>query len=996
MKAMKTDSNTPITPFLRQVAQYYITKAPDQLHSHCFVFPNRRSGQFFLKEISEAVPDGQIVIAPHVTTITDFVSEITNQIPASQVESLFILYRCYQRISGLAEADNPFDKFIFWGNVVINDFNEVDKYLIEPKKIFQNIENYREIGTDYIPDEVKDIMARYLNIDFGNANDKERFWRHLHGNDGEITNRYVQLWNSMFLLYQEFRHNLKEMGLSYEGKIFRDAVDKIRNTAVEDFKHSRFVFVGFNFLTKAEEKIFSLLANKKIADFFWDDASPAFADKTNCGATHLKANKAKFPHPQDFLPEEIHGSPTIHSFAVPSNTGQALFVANMLREQRIPYSSEEPSTAIVLPDENLLLPLINSLPQELSSVNVTMGYPLRNSEIMTLFRTVARMHAHARLKGESWTFFRDFVKDTLSHPIIKSIYPRQANEIINYIDDNFIFDVPAELFGKYPFECLFRIIGNGGMLHDSLNLIEALTDFSNDIKQGMLENSAPKVPLQCAFIDQFIDLLAQLHSIVERFQIKMNEDTIFNLIERLAAVVSIPFEGEPLQGLQIMGTLETQSLDFENLVILSVNERVFPHKNAFKPSFIPNIIRRGNQLPTVEAQEETSTYYFYRMICRAQNVWLFYNSSTQAYGTSEKSRFIEQLKRIYNVSVTAHEVQLKQTPADKYSIEINSNNDAAQYFNTDNDLQNIKSATELQASGIKCLSASSINHYIGCPLQFFLQHICHFRNDNPPSDFMDAGQFGSIVHDTLQELYWDNSKDHKITIAKIRNFEKNFLDDTLKRNINKTFLKRTNLDDELTGQATIVFGALRHYIKAALDEDIKTLNKEGGEQAFIQVLECEEPHYLHLAISKDCSINFHFRADRIDRINGVKPVRIIDYKTGSDETSFKSIEQLFDVNTNRRKAILQLFLYSNAYLQLNPECEAVQPMIFSLKKKKFEVYNLSDKKQVKITKDDDLNQEFLDNMGKHLKQMRDADFHQTKDKKEKLCKYCRFAEICHK
>ncbi|MBR1543425.1 MAG: PD-(D/E)XK nuclease family protein [Muribaculaceae bacterium] len=1018
-------TNTPagsasITPFLRQVAQYYISKDDPELYRYCFVFPNRRSGTFFLKELSDSILSDKPVITPQVTNITDFMCDITGQTPASQVEALFILYRCYLQLSGQSDKDYPFDRFIFWGNVVLSDFNETDKYLIDPAQLFSNAASLREIGTDYIPDDVKEILVRYLNININSSSDEESFWKHISGTgeegDSSVTDKYNSLWNSMLSLYNAFRDSLAAENLSYEGKTYRDAVNAIKDIEPHDLRFKRYVFVGFNIISKCEEQLFKHLRQKNVADFFWDNASPALKNQGNCGSRHITANSVAFSMPHDFVPQEISSYPAIRSVAVPSNIGQAQYVARILsgENKEIPYSDDEPDTAVVLPDENLLLPLINALPADIRKINVTMGYPLRNSDIMSLFRSVARMHVAARRRGESWAFFRDFVKDVLSHPVIRANYNSDVTPILHKIDDEFILDVPAQMFAGSPVECLFTIIDENASDRETLRFITSLSDLASDIRQSIItgftpqgspDDDAPRgtLPLQCAFIDQFVAILAQLHSVVLRFGIKMSELSVLNIIERLSAVMSIPFEGEPLQGLQIMGTLETRSLDFRNIVILSVNERVFPHKNAFKPSFIPHLLRRAYGLPTVEAQEEASTYYFYRMISRASNVWLIHNNAPQAFGSSEPSRFIRQLRQVYNVDISHREISLHQEPTSEYVVTPHDSDKAAAYFHTDNDIARATQSDDPRLKGVKMLSASSINNFINCPLQFYLQNICGFNNDNPESDFMDAATFGTIVHDSLNDLYFPDgcTSPHNVSLQDINRFiSSGKLDKAIKRNINRSFMKRPpeRQDEPLTGQAVIIFEALKLYAMNAINQDRQLLRHNGGDSAFFQVLECEQPHYLNLKIGDVC-FNFQFRADRIDRLNGTGPVRIIDYKTGSDKTSFADIAELFTTERDKRKkAILQLFLYCNAYLQLHPDVDEVQPIIYSLRNDVFKVAfgKSQSAKQITINRTSELNKDFIDNMIPVLNNLRSGNFTQTADNDDRHCSYCRFADICHK
>ena len=1003
------------TPFLRQIAQYYVNH--EDLSQYCFVFPNRRGGTFFLKELSEATDN--ITIMPKVTTVTQFLTELTGSVAVSPVESLFILYDCYRR---MIDSDMEFDRFIFWGAVVLNDFNDVDKYLVDTDKLFSNVVNYKEIASNYISGELKEQLSRFFNIS-NIGTDDERFWLHVNkNNESEFVNKSQALWSRIGELYNAFNNRLAELGLAGEGQIYRKAVKLATDMAPDEFRHKRYIFVGFNFISTCEKKIFKALSKKRMADFFWDDASPSLQDEQNVGRIAVKANKSMFPQPDDFIPEEIVSEPKVEVVSVPSTTGQARYINQLLTDTHLKDEIERSNlnggvsdTAIVLPDEGLLIPVVNAIPDYVKEINITMGYSIRNSDIMSLMRSCAKMHSHAMKNDSGWYYYREFVKDLLSHPLLKSSFTDDVTRLISKINDDHIINVPENTTEDLPFHCLFKVISQSEGYESTLRYIDNLRDFVEYLSTGIKKNNGyinadgeaeGVLPLQCAFLDSYVDILDMLYSTICKYKIKMNELSLFNLINRLAYVISVPFEGEPVRGLQIMGILETRSLDFKNIILLSVNERVYPQRNGRTPSFIPTPLRIAFEMPTSSDREVMSTYYFYRMISRAERVWLIYDSSAKKYGTAEESRFVRQLE-IRNKNKNEEEqvkfTQVSVVPSIASDVDISVPNAGyvLPYFDTNNDITLATDRKSPQLKGVKIFSASSINQYVNCSLQFFLHHIKHLNDETDKGDFMDAGTFGSIIHATLQDLYDTRGRQsNRFTISDIKNFKQYKLDKTLTRNINKIYLHRRDdkIDMPITGEPLILFDVMRYYVNTALNFDIETLQENGGENACVEILECEKLHYCHLKLG-DIAINFQYLADRIDRIhgtNGISPVRIIDYKTGDDDTAFKEINDLFDnQKTNRRKAILQLFLYSNAYFQSHPECDEIMPIIYSLKDKEKCGVKIGGN-QITLQRYCKLNNDFLDRINQLLHNMKTADFVQCNYPKVTHCDYCRFIDICHR
>lgn len=1007
-------------PFLQQVASYYGGKSG--LADYCFVFPNRRSSQFFAKYLDEAHFGAEMpVMQPHLTTISDFVADVAGEVTPNSVEALFLLHKAYTQLSG--NEDYPFDKFVYWGSVILSDFNDVDMYLVNPKEIFTNIKEYKEISTDFLPKELKEELRQYINIP-DSGGDDDSFWRQYEpdpeGNDGEVKRNYLHLWQQLLPLYERFNALLSDQHLSYTGKTYRDAALKLAG-GQNPLPYDRYVFVGFNVLSNCELLMFSSLKKQGLADFFWDHSWPAMGNKDNLATRFISQYVSSFPEPADFTADAVDGWPRIETVAVPSNFGQAkcaFKIVDALVDNKSTNPGNAINTAIVLPDENLFTPLINSISSKVTSVNVTLGYPLRNADVVSLMHTVAKMHKQASRGAGGWTYYRDDVRSVLSHPIVKAAFGGEAIAVSEAVDNSNDFRVPEALFTDKPnLKPIFSTISVNAGVEGVKSHIDHLMEFVDKLNAAICgpqdagseddSDDSRCVPLQSAFIAQYKLVLQQVKDCIGRYGVPMCESTVFYLTDRLAGSHTIPFEGEPLHGLQIMGMLETRCLDFDNLIILSVNERVFPRRHAAK-TFIANSLRHHFGMASVEHQESMSSYYFYRLLARARQVYLLYDSSAQAMGSGEPSRYIAQLEKVYCQPIVHKVVNCQLTPAEDYTLSV-SKDDAC--------MAKIASYSAC-GDAAAYLSASSINQYVDCPLKFYLRHIQGLDDNTPGGDFMDASTLGTIVHDSLQELYYPSSvngtdepehpvKPYKVTKEMIADFKKNKLDSVVYHNIVKTYLHNEGSTAPLTGDAKILKVTISQLIENALNHDIKLLKQADVDH--FTVLECEVPSKLRLSMG-GAEFNFYYRADRIDRIGDSGPVRIVDYKTGGDTTEFSGINALFDNKKGgqRPHAILQLLLYSIAWAQEHPD-DDVMPVIYKLRNMSEAGVSYKPKRgdtihhpqgQVSLSSlcDEDngnMLELFKKTLGKCIASLQSAEqqFMQCPEKSTS-CNYCRFNDLC--
>ena len=979
---METESHEP---FLRLVARAFVKHYAASLHDICFIFPNRRSGVFFMKELAECTGN-HATLAPEIMTISDFLCDITGCIEPSKIELLLILYNKYREVAG-KKADD-FDRFSYWGDIILNDFNDVDKYLADAQNIFKNIRELKSIKANFLTNEQKEVIARYFG-DYSSLkpDDDDSFWL---GNDlsSNSAEKFRSIWDMLYPIYTAFNNEMERLQLSYPGKTYRNAVARIKDMAPEDFKHCRYVFVGFNVLSISEIKIFESLKNKGIADYYWDCNSPALRDNSNKASWFISQNIKMFPSRIDIDEPEIDNICPLTVRGIPSNIGQAKFTATIIDKLidsgDIPDTANAINTAIVLPDEGLFLPMLNSINSRISNVNITMGYPLRLSGIALFINQIAKMHKQARKGKQGFQYFHEDVKDLLSHPFTHAIAGKNIENIYKLLAQSNRFYVSAADICEASPELadLFKPVGN---TKSAAQLIEYVHNIVQFVEAKLINcDNISHNSVEAGFIARFIDTFSHLAYAVGKYTVEMNENTFFYLVGRMVSSATVAFEGEPLKGLQIMGVLETRCMDFENLIVLSMNERTFPRKH-YSRSFIPGSLRHAFGMATVEFQDCMYAYYFYRMISRAKNVYLLYDARTQSLGSGEPSRYIEQIKTLYSKVKVDHDVI-------NFSIKVPEERPISVV--KDSRIMDSLSKYATPGSGF-FLSASAINKYINCPLMFYFEKVEHLKIDDEVTEFMDASTLGSIVHSVMEQLYKTiaTPDTHEVTKEAIYKLLQNdkLISNTVMITINDVYSGIKNCTEVLTGETLIVRDAIIFYVASILHYDADL----GG----FTLLQAEKKEEISWQITPDLSINMRQYIDRVDIItdkNNNKITRIVDYKTGKDSASASSIDMLFKPESaHRNKAMLQLMIYCNIYALNNPKIDNLKPAIYTVRKMHESGFKI---KGTELTSylDNDYNDDFLRQLSVVIHEMFNPDVPFTPTKRRDICDYCKFAAFCHR
>ncbi|MBR3830216.1 MAG: PD-(D/E)XK nuclease family protein [Muribaculaceae bacterium] len=972
--------------FLSQVAKVYIENESNNMCEYCFVFPNKRSGVFFSDYLSKYSPSATIM--PQIVTISDFISEFSTATEASRLELMFIMYDEYKKIIQKKSSNTPiveFDKFQFWAEMLLNDFNDVDKYLVDAKQLFININRLKEINSNFLTQEQIDVINYYWGEN-RIADSIGSFWKHISHDDKEnLSEQFIKLWQILYDLYESFRQRLQIMGLCYSGMAYREVAETVKFNSPESLSARRYIFVGFNVLSTSEIKIFERLKAVDYADFYWDYNSPAFAHKSNRGTRFVGKYVNWFKSRYALNEKEIKEFPTIKVVGVPSNVGQVKETVSIISQLQKDNKISDVNTAIVLPDEGLFIPLLHSMPEEVKSVNITMGYPMRHTPVASLIGNVVSMQLRARVVHEKMQFFYEDILNVLSHPLVKSEAPTECREIVKYINEKRAFNITAEFF-KENYSKLSPIFEPVFDLKNTNEVIVYIRNLVTWVKSTISLSN----PVDIGFMDKYLDSLDRVEALISQYNVEMNETTVFHLVERAVGSETINFVGEPLKGLQVMGVLETRALDFENLIILSMNERVFPRKHYAK-TFIPNALRRGYGMSTISFQESMYAYYFYRMISRAKNVYIMYDARTGGMRSGEMSRYLHQLKYLYNrENITFSVVNYDVLALPNEDLAVPKTPDVMEKLNVYKD-----------PNSNRYLSASALNKYISCPLSFYLYYVEGIQHEDEITEYMDEGTYGTIMHEVAEKIYKYLKGDaHEVKITeKLLDSLKNRQGEIMQqitRSINYHYNKLgKDNDTPLHGDGKVIGEIMLHFTILLLENE-----KQFADFYFV---DAEKRDFGQWKINDKHTINFKQIIDRIDKVKSDDDLllRFVDYKTGSDSLSLDKLESLFDRDkSNRCKAIFQLFVYCLYYAYKTGYEGDIQPYIYSYRTINTEhlpPITIGTRKDKKVLNSYlEYKDEFWPLFEELINEIFDEKIPFVASTNEDACKYCKFLEFCNK
>lgn len=857
-----------MNPFLRQVAHWYYPQ--DSLSRMVFVLPNRRSLAFLRKHFCDlAAADSRTMLAPRLTTIGDFFGTMGGIAPSDRISLLLELYEVYKKLFPKPES---LDDFIYWGDVLLADFDDVDKYRVDARMLFRNIADLKAIkdGYEYADEKQKEAIDRLVsNFDTVTHSANPR---------RNVKENFRQIWDILYPLYEGFRANLSEKGMAYEGKIYRDLADKLDTTPVADVLVEAYpgvdkcVFVGLNALNNCEKALLSKLRDAGLGEFCWDFAGPFIADDSNVCSLFRKENLALFP--PVFTPEAGNSVPNIHVCKIPSASGQARILPGII--EGVPPAERGVDFAVVLADETMLLPVLGSLPHMEDGVNVTMGYPMRSSEWCSLMRDILLMQMNLRHKGEEWYFYHKYLHDIASSGIVGALLSEEEKQKVKDVLKAAKYYVPRSdiAVGSVLSVIFDPVITDPGAAEVSQTdaLSAYLLRICTTLASRLRDKEDSNITLQLDFAKRYYQAVTRLCDL----SLAVQPRTWIHLLDQILSDISVPFEGEPLGGLQVMGPLETRALDFKHIVILNANEGVFPRVSAGS-SFIPAEIRMAFGLPTYLRQDAVWAYYFYRMITRAEDVWLLYDSRTEGLNTGEESRFAKQLRYLY-----PEQCHLEETIA---TADISQSAEEAAIPKTDKDVKKIWE---------RSFSATSLQTYLTCQAKFYYRYVQDLKPEGEVKETLDPSLEGTVCHEVLREIYARGGS--VITEEFLKGWLKR-RDDIKKRVLDLIREKLNSI--EIGGQDLVTSNILVKFITRVLECDIEQIRKGGP----IKILGLEQPMDVEI-----CGHNFH---GVIDRLDSLRPgmVRVVDYKTGKDTQSALSLSDLPKSFDGENKAALQFFIY---------------------------------------------------------------------------------------
>jgi hypothetical protein len=884
--------------FLQELAEKVYKQHP-VLDEVTMIFPNRRAILYFRKHLSDLL--NKPCFSPALLTIEDFISGFTTLKVPDKLELIYQLYKVYNTVlPPSAPADgNPggVEQFYFWGDMLLRDFDEIDKHHVNAVQLFKDLSHQKELDSsfDFLTDEQKEFL--------------KSFWGNFDETQSANKKKFLYLWRQLPQVYTAFKQRLAELGMAYEGMLHRWIAERLMEGKISSFPRNpaSMKFAGFNALTVAEEKIISFFVERG-AEVHWD-MDAYYVNNAAQEAGKFFREYQQHPVLRKTFPQQVPShsllgaqasvTPRIKIFGAAQPVGQAKLMAQVLQEQLAAGMKPE-ETLIVLPDEKLLLPVLHGLSASVEKMNVTMGFPLSSTPLFNFVELL--MDLQINRKGDHFNHRQ--VLALMGHPYVVAADAASANgkrkEILKH---NWVHIPKGYLATEVPLHRLvFRELNELTSVSD--NAMRALVDYLKSVvtEIGSLDTLGAMdkeyafhfLKFFNRFQEVFIEKDTHPEGNAENDVAGMK--SFLKLFRQLIRSHRIPFTGEPLKGLQVMGVLETRSLDFKNVFILSLNEGAFPAMGG-KGSYIPYTIRKAYKLTTVEHQDAIYAYLFYRMLQRAENICIFYNSETDVLGQGEMSRYLQQLLFESGLPVEKKVLHNPIEPKGINPIVIRKN---AQV------MENLMKLNEGN-SYFRGMSPSALNSYIECRLKFYFRHVAKIREADAVEEELDARVLGNFLHDVMERFYkriGERKKSRQIEVADFNDYEMAI--DAL---IDEVFIEAYRLDPEkkvkYEGQRLVVKEVVKRFAHRIVEMDkayapfvMEALEQEG------LTFSLRIAHAPHTAVVSG-------KIDRVDRKGD--QLRVIDYKTGKDKLNFDSVASLFSRDAGRNKAAFQTLLYALLY-----------------------------------------------------------------------------------
>ena len=954
--------------FLEYVAEDIIGKYGTNLSRIAVVFPNKRAALFLNEHLARIA--GQPVWSPAYITISDLFRQHTDLKPADPIKLICDIHKSFTKCTGI---DETLDHFYGWGQLLLADFDDIDKNMADADSIFCNLKDIHELDDiSYLDDEQKEMLKRF----FANFSDDI---------DSELKKRFLSLWSHFGDIYHDYNRRLTEQGIGYEGAIYR----KVASEETLHLKYDKYLFVGFNLIQKVERVLFSRLMKEGKAKFYWDfdeyymptaraQQSASVPNNTASFAAYL----TDFPNELDNTDRDIYANmrrpKRIRFISSPTENAQARFASNWLLENERYKAGRK--TAVVMCDESILLPIMHSLPPEADKVNITSGFPLAMTPVASLVMLLFDLYTLG-LRKKGTAFNPHYLKKLMAHP-----YARHLQEV--------------HLKGVHSKGVHLSQVhqeGSAALLQHIATLVKQVGIATKQEGDALTQES----------VFRMFTILNRLAALADSGDLLVDNTTLRRLVSQLVGAASIPFHGEPVVGVQIMGVLETRNIDFDNVLLLSCNEGNMP-KGVNDSSFIPYSIRKAHGLTTIDNKVAIYSYYFHRLLQRAGDITIAYNNSTDNGHTGEMSRFMLQLLVESGQKIDHYSLTAKNQPSPLMPKAIEKDETA---------LSKLEEMSRL--------SPSAINTYIRCKLAFYYQYIAHIKEPDSDPETIDNRMFGNIFHRAAYLIYKDIT-DHSPVIEKahIQAYLSNrkllasvvdraFEEEECKTNNGLQIINREVIIEYIT-KLLKIDQQLCPFSILAMEEEAKvytqlsfTIPSGGalkGGALVSSALVSSAPRTS--APTKQYNLTIGGIIDRLDAVTdkqtGKRRIRVVDYKTGNKPSSaIKSIEEVFDpknIASKHSNYFLQAILYSlivSRSKEWNAANDAVSPALLFIKQAATNDYDPTlciDKHPISdVTV---YEEEFLTKLKETIADMYspDAAFTPTDDRKK--CELCPYRMLC--
>jgi len=840
------------------------------------VLPNKRA-RLFLIEALKTTSD-KTFFAPEIISVEDLIGNISKMHTLSSVEQLFEFYEVYKTITPIS-AQQDFEQFSNWAKMLLQDFNEIDRYLLKPSHVFDYLKNIDDINHWSVKAEDRSMLIA----------------------------KYLTFWDQLPTYYTAYKKHLLAQNCGYQGLVYRCAVEGI-DAYMSENSDKMFYFAGFNALNQAEEQIIQQFLRNNLGKIYWDTdevflndydhGAGYFARKIKQGWSYYKS------HPYEWIVNEFKQDKSIQIISTPKSVGQAKIVGSIIQVLQKENVNLQ-KTAVVLSEENLLIPVLYALPNTVASLNVTMNYDSKSNPVQLFFGKLFKMHINALNRGgKKPSFYHKEVIDVLSHPLIESL--AETREIVHQINKRNLtfFDFEKLDFVSTDNEILQLIINSWNVSIDVIT--ERLEQIVFKLRTYLRVNNDD---VSLTFLYAFHQVLIQIKNYQAKYNVINSAQQFQVTYKQVADLAEVSFEGEPLEGLQVMGVLESRVLDFDNVIITSVNEGKFPAGKSTN-SFIPYDVKMELGLPTFKEKDAIYTYHFYHLLLRAKNIYLLYNSNSEGLDAGEKSRFITQL--ILDPQINHHvtvENYFAKSP-DSISAPL------------------VVEKTELlqerlkDIATIKGFSPSAIANYMRNPMQFYMQRVLGIRDVEEVEENIALNTLGTIIHGALESLYLP-VLNKVLTVEMIDNM-------LLKYEVEIAHQFQLNYSEnaERHGKNLLAFEVAKrniyHFLTLEKEQIIQgdTVEIIGLEQSLETVLNDDRLPYI---------IKLSGIADRVEVRNGI--LRIIDYKTGKVDLNQVQVKEIQGLTADLKfEKAIQLLIYGLMYI--NETNLPIQAGIYSFKNRK--------------------------------------------------------------